>query len=113
MQDEDAVTTTNANVPVVVNNNTGMRMMSNYKPTPEPPKSTIRGRVIYADTGRPVRRVGLMLLSAKKLDGGGKENAGLTNELGEFEIKNVVEGKYFISVSTPGVLTPFSSVTNF
>jgi peroxiredoxin len=116
MQDEEVVTTTNANVPVIVNNNktiTNMRLMSNYKPTPEPPKSTIRGRVIYADTGRAVRRAGLMLLSAKNMDGGGKDNAGLTNELGEFEIKDVTEGKYFISVSTPGVLTPFSSISNF
>jgi hypothetical protein len=102
MQDEDeTMMTGNANV----------RMMSNYKPTPEPPKSTIRGRVIYADTARPVRRAGLMLMPAKGL--GGKDNAGLTNERGEFEIKNVTEGKYFISVSTPGVLSPFSSLTNF
>lgn len=101
MQDESVMVATNSNI----------RVMSNYKPTPEPPKSTIRGRVIYADTGRAVRRAGLLLLSAK--GSGGKENAGLTNELGEFEIRDVVEGKYFISVSTPGVLTPFSSLTNF
>jgi hypothetical protein len=115
MQDDDVTTTTNANVPVTSNSmmNSNMGMMSNYKPTPEPPKSTIRGRVIYADTGRAVRRAGLMLLSAKNMDGGGKDNAGLTNELGEFEIKDVTEGKYFISVSTPGVLTPFSSISNF
>ena len=116
MQDEDVITTTNANVPVIMNSNMTMsgnvRMMSNYKPTPEPPKSTIRGRVIYADTGRAVRRAGLMLL-AKGLGGRGRENTGLTDERGEFEIKNVVEGSYFISVSTPGVLTPFSSLSNF
>ncbi|MCA1622894.1 MAG: carboxypeptidase regulatory-like domain-containing protein [Acidobacteria bacterium] len=98
-----------ANTPVVVVNG---RIMGNYKPTPEPPKSTIRGRVIYADTGRPVRRAGLMLMSAKG-SSGGRENAGLTNERGEFEIKNVTEGRYFVSVSTPGVLTPFSSLSTF
>jgi peroxiredoxin len=53
-----------------------------------------------------------MLLSAKGMGGSGRENAGLTNERGEFEIKNVVEGRYFVSVSTPGVLTPFSSLSN-
>lgn len=98
-----------ANAAVVVNS----RMMSNVAPTPEPPKSTIRGRVIYADTGRPVRRAGLMLLPAKSLGGRGRENAGVTNERGEFEIKDVVEGRYFVSVSTPGVLTPFSLLTSF
>ncbi len=103
MQTDDVVTVTNGNV----------RMMSNYKPTPEPPKSNIRGRVIYADTGRAVRRAGLMLMPAKSAGGAGRENAGLTNESGEFEIKNVNEGKYFVSVSTPGVVTPFSSLTNF
>ena len=87
---------------------------SNYRPTPEPPKSTIRGRVIYADTGRPVRRAGLMLLPAKGLGGGGgRENGGVTNERGEFEIRDVTEGRYFISVNTPGVVTPFSSLSSF
>jgi len=84
----------------------------NYRPAAEA-KSTIRGRVIYADSGRVVRRAGLMLLPAKGLGGGGREKAGLTNERGEFEIKNVGEGRYFISVSTPGVVTPFSSLSNF
>lgn len=93
------------NTAVVVNTNT---WMGNYKPTPEPPKSIVRGRVIYADTGRAVRRAGLMLMSMK--GAGSREVTGLTNERGEFEIKGVVEGRYFMSVSTPGVLTPFSAL---
>ena len=97
----------------MMSNSSNRMMNGNYVPPPEPPKSTIRGRVIYADTGRPVRRAGLMLLPAKSFMGGGRENAGLTNERGEFEIKNVVEGKYYVSVSTPGVVTPFSSISNF
>jgi hypothetical protein len=110
MQDDAPPMPMPSNMPVVVSSN--MRMMSNVSPTPEPPKSAIRGRVIYADTGRPVRRAGLMLMSAKGTSGG-RENAGLTNEHGEFEIKNVTEGRYFVSVSTPGVVTPFSSLSNF
>jgi len=117
MQDDDAPTVMSANTAVVINTNSAMmsnsgRMMGNYKPTPEePPKSTVRGRVFYGDTGRAVRRAGLMLISATGA-GGGREKAGVTNERGEFEIKGVVEGRYFVSVSTPGVLTPFSSLTN-
>jgi len=108
MQDEEMMTGA-SNMNTMVN---GV-----YRPAPQPPKSTIRGRVIYADTGRPVRRAGLMLLPAKGLGGGGggggRENAGLTNERGEFEIKNVGEGRYFVSINTPGVVTPFSSLSNF
>lgn len=102
------------NTAVVVNSgsstmsNGNYATMGNYKPTPEPPKSTVRGRVIYADTGRAVRRAGLMLMSMK--GAGSREVTGLTNERGEFEIKNVAEGRYFMSVSTPGVLSPFSAL---
>lgn len=99
--------TTMSNTAVVINSNAPM-MGNYYKPTPEPPRSTVRGRVIYADTGRAVRRAGLMLMSAR--GAGSREASGLTNERGEFEIKGVTEGRYFISVSTPGVLTPFSAV---
>lgn len=100
-----------ANTAVVVMSNSNGQITGNYRPTPEPPKSTVRGRVIYGDTGRAVRRAGLMMMPVKGA-GGGRENAGVTNERGEFEIKGVVEGRYFVSVSTPGVLTPFSALTN-
>jgi 5-hydroxyisourate hydrolase-like protein (transthyretin family) len=100
MQDEEAEIRTaplsNANV------------SANYQPAPER-VSTVRGRIFYGDTGRPLRRAGFILLSSSGM-GGGREFSGVTNERGEFEIKNVREGRYFISVSTPGVLSPFSSL---
>ncbi|MCY7345912.1 MAG: carboxypeptidase-like regulatory domain-containing protein, partial [Pyrinomonadaceae bacterium] len=108
MQDEAVVVSGNK----MSNSVNRMMMNGNYRPTPEPPKSTIRGRVIYADTGGVVRRAGLMLLPSKG-SGGGRENAGLTNERGEFEIKNVAAGRYFVSVNIPGVVTPFSALSNF
>ncbi len=108
MQDEAVVMSGNK----MSNSMNRMVMNGNYRPTPEPPKSTIRGRVIYADTGGVVRRAGLMLLPSKG-SGGGRENVGLTNERGEFEIKNVVAGRYFVSVNIPGVVTPFSALSNF
>ncbi len=112
MQSDDVqVTTTTMSNTMQMNGN--YKIMGNYKPTPEPPKSTVRGRVIYGDTGRAVRRAGLMLMSAKGAGGGGsRESSGVTNERGEFEIKGVVAGSYFVSVSTPGILTPFSSLVD-
>lgn len=106
MQDDDDMPPPMSNSGMMSN---GSGMMGNYKPMPEPPKSTVRGRVIYSDTGRAVRRAGLMLFSTK--GAGGRETGGVTDERGEFEIKDVVEGSYFVSVSMPGVLTPLSSLT--
>lgn len=93
-------------------NMNAMAMNGNYRPTPEPPKSTIRGRVIYSDTGRAVRRAGLILFPTKG-GAGGRESGGVTNERGEFEIRDVAEGRYFVSVNAPGVLTPLSALSKF
>ena len=81
MQDEPEVITT-ANVAVVVNNS---RMAGNYRPTPEPSKSTVRGRVFYEDTGRAVRRASIMLMGKNSGDGGGREVSGLTDNNGFFK----------------------------
>ncbi|HYN85253.1 MAG TPA: carboxypeptidase-like regulatory domain-containing protein, partial [Pyrinomonadaceae bacterium] len=70
--------------------------------TPEP-KSVVRGRAVYADTERPVRRARVKLLNS---DERGSERTGLTNERGEFEIKNVAAGSYILAVDAPGVVTP-------
>jgi hypothetical protein len=78
------------------------------QPTPAlPAKSVVRGRVIYDDTNRPVRRARIMLL---KSDGGGAEKTGATDERGEFSVKDVAAGSYFLIVDAPGIVTPFSSV---
>jgi 5-hydroxyisourate hydrolase-like protein (transthyretin family) len=105
MQDEEMEirTAPPANVAMSAN------VSANYQPAPER-VSTVRGRIFYGDTGRPLRRAGFILLASNGM-GGGREFSGVTNERGEFEIKNVREGRYFISVSTPGVLSPFSSLS--
>lgn len=80
------------------------------QPTPNvPAKSIVRGRVIYEDTNRPVRRARLMLLRS---DGGtvGSDKTGVTNERGEFQIKDVPAGVYILMVDAPGIITPLSSV---
>ncbi|HEX8176305.1 MAG TPA: carboxypeptidase-like regulatory domain-containing protein [Pyrinomonadaceae bacterium] len=79
------------------------------QPTPAgPAKSVVRGRVIYDDTNRPVRRARILLL---KSDGsGGMEKGGVTNERGEFQVKDIPAGSYFIMVDSPGIITPLSSI---
>jgi 5-hydroxyisourate hydrolase-like protein (transthyretin family) len=97
-----------------VQSNTSVRTRSGnsnirYQPTPLPPaKTTIRGRVFYADTGRPVRRATLMLL--RDGPGGGREFTGLTDNEGMFQIKNVPGGTYFPMINAPGVVTPFANL---
>lgn len=85
----------------------------NPSPTPEEPpaKSTVRGKVVYEDTGRPVRRARIYLFGTDGKSGSGVN--ALTDNNGEFEIKNVRQGKYFAMVNSPGVLTPFGFADGF
>jgi uncharacterized GH25 family protein len=69
--------------------------------------SVVRGRAVYDDTGRPVRRARVMLLEANRQ---GPESIGMTNASGEFQIKNVPAGSYFVMVDAAGIITPLSFV---
>ncbi len=93
MQDGDAV---------VVGNK--MMINGNYRPTPEPPKLTVRGRVFYEDTGRAVKRTSIMLVGKA----GGREVSGLTDNNGNFQIKDVTAGTYYAFVNAPGVISPLA-----
>ena len=75
---------------------------ANFTPTPELPKTTVRGRAVYEDSGRPVRRASIMLVGSNF--GGREGGVGLTDNNGAFEIKNVPEGKYYTIINAPGVL---------
>lgn len=80
------------------------------EPTPAgPAKSIVRGRVIYDDTNRPVRRARVMLMRADGASGG-SDKSGVTDERGEFQIKDVTAGGYILMVDSPGVVTPLSMV---
>lgn len=73
-------------------------------------QSIVRGRVIYEDTRRPVRRVGVMLYDPAAK--GRRINLmSWTDGRGEFQIKNVPAGKYFIQIEAPGIIRsgPFDS----
>lgn len=77
--------------------------------TEAPAKSIVRGRVIYEDSNRPLRRARVLLLNSES-GGSGPEKTGATNERGEFTIKDVPAGSYFVMVDAPGIITPLSSV---
>src|SRR5689334_10923419 len=68
--------------------------------------SIITGRVIYADTGRPVRRATVMLYRDVN-----RTEARVTpaNARGEFRFNEVDGGTYFVVAEAPGILSPLSS----
>ncbi len=84
--------------------------------------ATVRGRVIYADTSRPVRFAGLNLVRDETRtvgsgngsgSGGGFVTAGRmsnakTDENGEFVVQNVQPGTYSVEMSGAGFLTKSS-----
>jgi hypothetical protein len=75
-----------------------------------PKGSVVHGRVIYEDTRRPLRRVQVDIY-----DPAAKNNLRpfftWTDGQGEFQIKNVPAGKYFVVVNAPGIIRngPYSS----
>ncbi len=85
--------------------------------------STVRGRVTYRDSGAPVRRGWIAFRKIKELveppkteskgevfvgssTSYGTDNYVLTNDLGEFEMKNVKAGIYQPVLKVMGVLNP-------
>ncbi len=77
-------------------------------PTPAPtPKSNVSGRVIYADTQRPLRRISVSLVSVVP-GGAGGESSTATDEQGYFTFKNIAAGSYLVAVNAPGVVAPTS-----
>ena len=76
--------------------------------TPPTGDSTIMGRVIYADTGRPVRRATVRLYTDMKRN---PKRATAANVRGEFRFTDVAAGSYFVIAEAPGLLYPRSSFT--
>ncbi|HEV2708030.1 MAG TPA: carboxypeptidase-like regulatory domain-containing protein [Pyrinomonadaceae bacterium] len=91
------------------------------KPSPAnttPHRSNVRGRVIYADTSRPLRRATVRLMripeqrevenerteaEAEELHTGLLKTT-VTNRRGEFLFVGLRAGKYFVSVDAPGII---------
>ncbi|HEX9962169.1 MAG TPA: carboxypeptidase-like regulatory domain-containing protein, partial [Pyrinomonadaceae bacterium] len=80
------------------------------QPAPVPDNSTVRGRVFYADTGRAVKRAPIMLMREKGSGGPGNMATGLTDNDGNFRMKNVQAGVYYAMVNAPGVVSPLAYV---
>jgi hypothetical protein len=73
-------------------------------PTESPvPKSIVKGRVVYEDSSRPVRRSPIILF---QLTNQRQELSSATDREGKFEIKDVPAGVYFAMVNSPGIITP-------
>lgn len=60
-------------------------------------QSTVSGRVVYAETGEPVRGARVRI-SAR--DGSGPAGATVTNDRGEFRFDNLAAGEYYV-IATP------------
>ncbi|MBC7909740.1 MAG: carboxypeptidase regulatory-like domain-containing protein [Pyrinomonadaceae bacterium] len=70
-------------------------------------KSVVRGRAVYDDTNRPVRRARVMLLD---MSSRGTQRTGMTNGSGEFQFKDVPAGSYVVMVDAAGIITPVSFI---
>ena len=68
--------------------------------------SIIMGRVIYSDTGRPVRRATVMLYRDVN---GSEARVTPANARGEFRFNEVDGGTYFVVAEAPGILSPLSA----
>jgi hypothetical protein len=69
--------------------------------------SVVRGRAVYDDTSRPVRRARVMLI---KDDGARGGYSALTDARGDFQIAGVSAGTYYAYVDVTGVLSPVGFV---
>ncbi|HUR32258.1 MAG TPA: carboxypeptidase-like regulatory domain-containing protein [Vicinamibacterales bacterium] len=68
---------------------------------PTTPKGRIAGRVVAADTGRPVRRARVFLSGAAVPGGRG----ALTDDEGRFELTDLAEGRYSLTAGKTGFIT--------
>jgi hypothetical protein len=65
--------------------------------------SNVRGRVVYADTGNPVRRAAVSIENATT---GEHIGDSVTDVKGEFSFNNLPAGRYYVSVSAPNLVDP-------
>jgi hypothetical protein len=77
------------------------RDTSSGSPDTPAPKGRINGRVLAADTGRPVRRA-RVFINAAELSGG---RGMLTDDAGTFDFSDLPAGRYTVTVSKAGFVS--------
>ena len=70
----------------------------------EPGTGTIRGRITSADTGTPLRRARVRVIADGR-DGFARPAVANTNSRGEYEVKGLPEGSYFVTGLRAGFIT--------
>ncbi|QQS43121.1 MAG: carboxypeptidase regulatory-like domain-containing protein [Acidobacteriota bacterium] len=78
-------------------------------PPPKPGIATVKGKVIYEDTGRPLR---YGVVGLKAVDGDFESDFVRTDGEGNYEIRKVPAGTFHPFVKTAGVLNP-ETVDNY
>lgn len=73
--------------------------------TPPAAISTLSGRIVYADTGNPVRRAEVTLVSAVT---GERLGEVVTGVKGEFSFKEIPAGRYFLTAAAPSLVSTFA-----
>src|SRR5690349_18571684 len=78
---------------------------------PQIPTFTVKGRVVFDDTSRAVRRAQIALVQLP--DSRAAEHSSATDRDGRFVVENVPTGVYFAMVNLPGIISPlaFMSLT--
>ncbi|NNE68009.1 MAG: carboxypeptidase regulatory-like domain-containing protein [Pyrinomonadaceae bacterium] len=75
-----------------------------YNPPPKVPGATVRGKLVYADTGAPVRYA---LIGFTNIDGNRTSGEFVrTDEHGNFVYENLKAGAYYPVVKNRGILNP-------
>ena len=69
----------------------------------KPAGATIRGQVVYSDTGHPLRHARLNLIS---IENNASSWSGATNKRGEFVFENVPPGQHLIIIDSLNILRP-------
>ncbi len=68
--------------------------------------ATVRGTVVYEDTGRPVRYVSVTLVNTDDARSAYSQQYAKTDENGMFILKNVKAGTYYLYAKNKGILNP-------
>lgn len=70
----------------------------------KPNGAVVKGRVIYADTGQPLRRAEVFLVPQDEF----LSSASVTDRNGDFVFSNVSAGTYYVVVNALDIVSPFS-----